>query len=345
MFLMRSRKQLIYFIASLILSVTILGWLFSTVPVSEVLALLNNADRRAVVCFVALSLLTSFFRMLRYRLLLGLSGEHPARLPLFLVVLVRNLFSDLLPARIGSLIYIYIVNARLGVAFGAATSSFTLAFFFDILALAPIALYAAFSSLSSAGLLSPLNLIAGALAIGISSALIIQILPWAFGKAASVLKNSTAGSAAQRCGEVIKAAQQDLWRIRKAGIYARVFVLSVAVRLGKYLTLYAFLLALLLPRGFTLQTLSFSRVFPGLCAAELAASLPVSGIAGLGAYQGAWVFTFTLLGFPQDIAKVTSLAHHLFTQVWGYSLGAVALLILLVPLIRKGNAGLSAPGS
>ena len=335
---MQSRKNLIYLAASLILSVTILAWLFSTVSLSEIISLIRGADRRWILCFVALSLLTSLFRMLRYRLLLGLSGAKPASLPLFLVVLVRNLFSDLLPARIGSLIYIYIVNVRLGVALSAATSSFTLAFFFDILALAPIALYAAVSSLSSEGLLSPVNLAAGALAIGAGSALIIQILPWCFGKASAILENRKAGSASHRCAGFIKAAQQDMLRIREAGIYARVFVLSVAVRLGKYLTLYAFLLALLLPRGFTLQELSFSRVFPGLCAAELAASLPVSGIAGLGAYQGAWVFTFTLLGFPLDIAKLTSLAHHLFTQTWGYSLGVLALLILLLPVTQRRSS-------
>ena len=328
-------KNLIYFYASLALSAAALIWLFSSVSPAEVLEIVIKADRRAVLCFIALSLGTSLLRMLRYRLLLGMSGQKPAALPLFLVVLVRNLFSDLLPARLGTLIYIYLANARLGATLSSATSSFALAFLFDILAIAPIALYAACSSLSSEGLLSTFNLVSAAIIIGAGSAVMIQMLPWCFGKAAAAFRLLPGAMQPQRVQLLLQEVQAELRRIRQAGIYARVFALSVGVRLGKYLTLYAFLLALLLPRGFQLQDLAFSRVFPGLCAAELAASLPVSGIAGLGAYQGAWIFTFTLLGFEQDIATLTSLAHHLFTQAWGYSLGVLALLILLLPFGRR----------
>jgi hypothetical protein len=66
----------------------------------------------------------------------------------------------------------------------------------------------------------------------------------------------------------------------------------------------------------------------------LAASLPVSGIGAFGAYEGAWAAAFELLGFPGHLAKLTAVSHHLFTQVYGYSLGALAFLLLLLPVFR-----------
>ena len=59
------------------------------------------------------------------------------------------------------------------------------------------------------------------------------------------------------------------------------------------------------------------------------------GIAAFGAYEGAWAFTFELLGYPGHIAKLTAISHHLFTQVYGYLLGASAFLLLLLPQFKR----------
>ena len=76
----------------------------------------------------------------------------------------------------------------------------------------------------------------------------------------------------------------------------------------------------------------------GLVAAESSASLPVSGIAGFGAYEGVWAFTFEFLGFPEKIAQLTAISHHLFTQLYGYSIGALALMLLLLPIASRARA-------
>ena len=72
----------------------------------------------------------------------------------------------------------------------------------------------------------------------------------------------------------------------------------------------------------------------GACGAEFSASLPISGIAGFGAYEGTWAIIFTILGFPQKLAITTGISHHLITQVWGYSLGVICLALLLLPLFK-----------
>jgi hypothetical protein len=141
----------------------------------------------------------------------------------------------------------------------------------------------------------------------------------------------------QRVGawtQAVREAEADIVLARRLGVYIRLVVLSVLIRLAKYGSLYVFLYALVEPIGYGFAELHPPRVFLGLCASELAASLPVSGIAGFGVYEGAWALVFRLLGFPGEFADLTAVSHHLFTQVYGYSLGALALLVLLLPVFR-----------
>ncbi len=115
----------------------------------------------------------------------------------------------------------------------------------------------------------------------------------------------------------------------------RVLVLSLGVRCCKYLSLYVLLLALVLPLGYLPGDFPLPKVFLGLTTAELAASLPISGIAGFGAYEGAWSLVFQLLGYPEKLSALTSISHHLLTQTFGYSLGGAAFLLLLLPWKRN----------
>ncbi|PID74180.1 MAG: hypothetical protein CSB32_02115 [Desulfobacterales bacterium] len=159
------RVKIIFTTASLAVTVGIFVYLFRFISLGEVVALIGNVDRAALLMFVTLSFGMSFFRTWRYGLLLGLSGYQPTKISLFLVVLVRNFFSDLLPARLGTLVYVFIVNTRLGIPWGPATSSFALAFLFDLLAMAPLILLGTFwAAFSAEAYLLPL--LAGGVAIG-----------------------------------------------------------------------------------------------------------------------------------------------------------------------------------
>ncbi|PID74179.1 MAG: hypothetical protein CSB32_02110, partial [Desulfobacterales bacterium] len=87
--------------------------------------------------------------------------------------------------------------------------------------------------------------------------------------------------------------------------------------------------------------MSIPAVFLGISASEFAASLPISGIASFGVYEGTWSLVFELLGFPGNIAKLTAVSHHLFTQVYGFGLGALALILLVLPVFKKKDSGSS----
>jgi len=330
-------KRLFYSGFSLVVTVAIFSYLLTRVSASEVLELIRRVDRRGVLMFVILSLSMSVFRTWRYRLVLRTSGYSPGSFALFLVVIVRNFFSDLLPARIGTLVYVYIVTGRLGVPFGAAASSFALSFVFDMIALAPMIVVAAVAAAGTG--FSPATLVAGGVLLALITGVVLYALPPLFrvsGRLLAALTRWTRGRAAP-LQTAWEAAERDIRRAREAGIYGRMLWLSVLVRLTKYGSLYVFLFALIGPLGYGFARLSVPKVFLGLCSSEFAASLPISGIAGFGAYEGAWTVSFQLLGFPARIAQLTSVSHHLFTQVYGYSLGALALLVLLLPWFKRGR--------
>lgn len=335
----RSWRRVALVLANVALTAAIFGYLFRHVRPGEVLDLLRNLDLRAVGMFVVLSLAASLFRLWRYRLLLRLSGYDPPPFPLFLMVLVRNAFSDLLPARLGTLIDIYFFTTRLGVPFPAAASCFSLTFIFEILALAPLIALAAWRA-GAGGSFSTGGMLLGGLALLAVAGGLVALMPWGFRLGARLTARlMPAGwTLRRRAAETLDAIAGEIRRVQSAGLYGRVLALSMLLRIAKYASLYVFLFALLAPRGYTWAQLDAPRVFLGLCASELAASLPVSGIAGFGAYEGAWAAVFQLLGFPGDIAKVTSVAHHLFTQAYGYGLGGIALVALLLPVWRRMRA-------
>ena len=297
---------------------------------------IQNVNRNALLLFVVLSFSMSGFRTWRYALVLAISGYYPRNSALFLVTLVRNFCSDLLPARIGTLVYIYLLTTRLGVPFGAAASSFSLALLFDLIALAPMIAAAALLTGSVGELSRTTAIVSGAVLLLIASTALYALPSLARLAGEMVWRLPLIRSQHRAVArDALYQTNTDLRKAREAGVYGRLLALSVLVRVCKYGSLYVLLFALLQPMGYELSQLSVPKVFLGLCSAELAASLPISGIGGFGAYEGAWAWVFGLLGFPQHTANLTAITHHLLTQVYGYLLGAVALLVLLLPIARQ----------
>ncbi|MEA2114215.1 MAG: flippase-like domain-containing protein [Thermodesulfobacteriota bacterium] len=331
---LKNRSRLWFTLFSVCVTVGFFFYLFSTVSLGEIAGAIRGVSVGYVIVFVFFSFIMSLCRTWRYSLIIEASGYQTATVALFLVTLVRNFFSDLLPARLGTLVYIYLVQNRLGLPFGAAAASFGLSFIFDILSLAFLILLAAI--MISVNLISPLIIFLGGFILLAVSGSILFYLPALLNISASIcLKFLPMGrNFRQKIHDALIDTRRDVVKGREQGIFLKVFFLSLGVRCYKYLALYALLLALVIPLGFTVQSFPLPKVFLGLCSAEMAASLPISGIAGFGAYEGAWTLVFRLLGYSEQIALLTSVSHHLITQVYGYSLGVIALLILLLPYFR-----------
>jgi len=312
-------------------TILVFSYLFSRITWGQVVGLIAALDWRWGGGFLLLSFMQHLVRTWRYRLLLRAAGQTLRFWKLFVVVLIRSFCVDLLPARTGELVYIYLLKVRLGVELGAATASFALAFLFDIMVLGPLVLLATLSvaspalpgfTLPVAGMILFLCAAAGVLLLPIVLGISFRVLPVRF----------------RRLRRLAASTHRQVVRARRTGVYGAVAVLSVLVRLLKYGSMYVLLYALLKPDGVLLSQIPLPPVFLGFCAAEMAASLPASGIAGFGAYEGAWVLVFRLLGFPETLAGVTAVSHHLLTQVYGYTLGLLALAALLLCRQRKDCA-------
>ena len=324
-------KSFLYIATSLLLAIGVFSWLLAHVTWRQVAELILSIHLPLLGLFFILSMAMQIVRTLRYRVVLKSVGQTPGFFRLFLVVLVRGLCVDLLPARTGELVYIYLLRAKLGVELGAATASFALAFLFDLMALAPLLVAALL--LAGTGIpFSPWVLAAAGGGLLLLALLALRLLPAALRLGFRLCPPGPGRTACFRrwARRFLATTHRQIRRARARRIAAPLFGLPLGVRLLKYSALYVLLLAMLWPQGYTLATLPFPKVFLGLCAAEMAASLPVSGIAGFGAYQGAWAGVFMLLGFPAEMAKATSISHHVFTQAYGYLVGGVSVLALLL---------------
>ncbi|HAK56071.1 MAG: hypothetical protein QF463_01365 [Vicinamibacterales bacterium] len=89
------------------------------------------------------------------------------------------------------------------------------------------------------------------------------------------------------------------------------------------------------PLGYTAAGLGFFRVFLGVVSAELAAALPVHGIAGFGTFEAAWAMAFSQLGFSREEAIVSGILAHAVSQVVEYCLGGCALLYVMRPEVAS----------
>lgn len=326
------------FIGSLFVTLLVFFWIGRDIRPRDVIDVLRDLAPPEILLFVVSSLFMSICRSWRFLLLLEPVGYRPGRLAMFLTVIVRNLFADLLPARIGSLIYLWLCRTRLGISWGAASSSMAISFVFDMIAVAPL--------LIVVGLV-----IAGELGIS-------RILIWAFGLAiaggaliALVLLAPLADLAVRLIPSLpllpekiksglagfVGSVAKDVRITSHAGIFLPVVVLSLLVRLAKYTAMYFLLLGILGPLGFGMAELPPEKGLVGLIAPEIAASLPVSGIGGFGAYEGTWALAFHFLGLPEQMAKLTGVAHHLFTQAYGAGIGLSALLLLFLPFFRASQ--------
>jgi uncharacterized membrane protein YbhN (UPF0104 family) len=133
----------------------------------------------------------------------------------------------------------------------------------------------------------------------------------------------------RRAARELELISQDMARVKAAGVYPPLLGVSLVIRFCKYLGLYFLILGLSGQWGpAVVANLGFSLVLFALIAAEATASLPVSGLAGFGAYEGVMMAVLTGAGLELKQAALLSFGLHLLTQSIDYSLGGLALIRL-----------------
>ena len=315
----------------------LLGYLLSQIDPAELVAAARGMTPRHVVAFLTLLLAGVAARALRFRLLLG----PPVGMSLLTgIVLVRNLFVDLLPARLGELSYVYLLTSRAGRRIEEGLASLMLSVAFDVVALTPLLLLALLT-VGSGGAVAGPWLAAAALVLGalaFAGARLAGPLGRFAAQALTPTDSAAAGRRAALAGLIRRTALalDDAWA---RGIAVPVLAVSIVVRLCKFGSYFFLVLAILGPRVDSATDLGFFRVFIGVLSAELAAALPIPTIASFGTFEAAWTVSFMQLGFAREDAIVSGVVAHAASQVVEYAIGGLALLAILSPRRKGTRAG------
>jgi len=337
-----SKNKLFYIFLSLVISVVLIWLLLSQIETEDLLQTFTRIYFPALLAFIVISLACAVLRAWRYKWLL--KPQPVGWGNIFLITLIRNLFVDLFPARIGSLSYIYLVNKRLNFPFETAASSFVVAFIFDFLTLSPFLVLAIFAVGLGKTAVSNLTLLMVALIFFI----IIFFMLWKIIPLFSIflkiyqkiLKALRADKKrwAKISDQKINLTIGCLCQIRKKKNYWPIFFISFFIRLAKYASLYFLLFSILKSHGFSLKDLSFWKTILGITGAELSSALPVKGIAGFGTWESAWAIAFRLMNFDHNLAIISGIGVHLITNIFEYSLGIISILILAFPFFKRFRA-------
>lgn len=321
---------------------------FSELSLGEFGELIATIDRRYLLCYFALNITALLVRGERYRLMLQtMQGKPIGRLPVLIVTAIRNAFVDMLPARLGEASYVMALH-RYGVPVQRGLSSFGLSLLLDILVLTlVIPVGVALALIMDVTRETAQSWVAIGAAVVIA-ALLLKLLHRLSALclfAASICNRVAARGGIfdrvfGRLGTIGTEVANEILRVQRQGKIRPLLFLTVLLRVAKYFSLYLVLLAVVLPLNVSPVNLPFLTSALAFVVAEAAASLPISGLMGFGAYEGAWSFVFVQVCEAAcahlNIAAV-ALAIHIVTQLTGYAVGIVALCAFFVARPRSAN--------
>jgi uncharacterized membrane protein YbhN (UPF0104 family) len=299
--------------------------------------LLAGAPAAAYLTFALLHLAGAAFRALRFSLLLRAGGttDPPRFFPMLLVTGVRNMVVDLLPARLGELVYVGLLNRGYRVGLDTCLSSLATSVWLDIVVLFP--------------LLVALGAISGwrseALALVAAAAVFLAVLGLAGylvlfrglpGMSHAVERRlaDRPGRLLRRLGTLLASVSQALQQTRDWGILGRALLLSFGVRACKYGGLLVLFFAIANSAGNSLSAAEPFSVLLALVSSEASASLPIPAFMSFGTYEAGGTAAFAALGFPAAEAAATVFSMHLASQVLDYGVGLLCLLLFFLTVRR-----------
>ncbi|MEW6185497.1 MAG: lysylphosphatidylglycerol synthase transmembrane domain-containing protein [Thermodesulfobacteriota bacterium] len=351
-------KKLLFLFCSLLTTFLLLYYIFSRPTGLSWENLLARFNPVYAWIYLALYFFGLLLRTWRYRLLVKMAsgGEGVPFLPMTMVTASRNMLVDLLPARIGGLSYPVLLNRVVGVELSHCLTSFTYAFIFDLLSLGPLLGMVVFWDYFTTPRSYPWLLLLSALILAIGILVLIFLEPMVKSTAAwfhYFFKGARVhNSWGKKITAELEAVSRSFSQLKQGKGFWPLLGLSLIIRAVKYTLLYLMLRAVVEALLSREMDLPFLTIVFGLVGSEVAASLPVSGLAGIGFYEGFLGVTLKGLGISTVQGVSLALSMHLLTQVVDYSLGAGALGYLMYQwsgkkklLLNAGNGETGKPAA
>jgi len=302
----------------------------------SVLAALLATSLDLVAAYLVLYIVALFIRAYRYRLLLSMSGEQnvPNMRQMALVTGIRNMVVDMLPARLGELGYVGLLNRGYGVKLQHCVSSLTIAVAFDFVALLGVVLLIIAKQVAGSGVEGwAVGALLSAFVLSVIAIVGLFVITPRFSSWINrrFARMSGANSMGAKLIRLLDDFSQSLNAVRSAGQTGQIFVLSLLIRLLKYLSLYCLFRAVAVPSFQALAELPVEQVISALIGGEVGASLPIPTFMSFGVYEAGTTLIFQLLGVAnQATTVVTMLCVHIWSQFMEYVIGGALLAVFIL---------------
>ena len=344
-------KRVLQILGSTLLTGLLFYAVFSDQSFDSFIDTIAQVDRKLLYLYALLSILGIACRAQRYRVLLrdtAFKANKPPRYQMIVVTLIRNGLVDLLPARLGETSFLYVCN-RYGFSLSSALSTFGVCLVLDVLVLFGLILTFIIFQLGFS--LEATTLQVSPLAIGIILSIVLvlasvlyqlDVCIQFFSKICRKYLRPIFPKSLARFLDLLldfgDTVQSEMREIKARGSYPILVLLTAGLRAAKYLSLYLLLLAVVAQFNIKPADISPLLSTTAFIGAEASASLPISGLMGFGAYEAAWsaIFSMSSVSIPSVAAVI--LAVHVITQVFGYSLAILGLLVFLIDEFRSRSS-------
>jgi uncharacterized membrane protein YbhN (UPF0104 family) len=288
-------------------------------------AVLRGVSIPLLAAYAFCTVMQSLWRAVRYSVLLKAGGveELPRFGHILLVTFSRNMLVDLLPARLGELSYVAMLNRGYRVGGEICVSSLGISVLFDFVALLFIVAALLVLQLTTGTLPLWLVYVTAVLAIVVAAGLFAVFYAYE-----PLLR--FARPVLARLPRVLRFLEKmgdAIGSTRAAGVLGRTLGLSLLVRAFKYVGFYFAFLAVASVSFPAMAEVPFWKVLFTLLSAEAASSAPIPSFMSFGSYETGGTAMWTLLGFPAADAMICTLAIHICSQALDYTLGGLALLV------------------
>jgi uncharacterized protein (TIRG00374 family) len=290
---------------------------------------LKNTSWWLASVYIFTAIMQTLLRALRYRSLLKAEGVSavPGTSYMFLITLCRNMFVDMVPARMGEASYVLMLKQGYQVPVSAGLSTLFISMVLDILALAVIMIVMVFASMLSVtqSEISVGNVLLGTSLIVLVSGLFIYaavpLSQWFL----RVMK-LTGMKLLMLLGKFIVEVGSSIRRVQMREMLSLTLLQSLGIRVFKYSGLYILFIAVSAASFHEFASLPWWQVLPAFISAEAAASLPVPTFMSFGTYEGGGMLAFSVLGFAAADILLLMFVIHLISQIVDYALGGLGLL-------------------
>lgn len=333
--------------SSLLISILLLLLLWGLVTMGEEME--NTASLSATFkqtawwlasFYILTTILQTLLRALRYRSLLKADGisKVPDTRFMFIVTLCRNMFVDMVPARIGEASYVIMLNRAYRVPVSACLSTLFISLVLDMLALSLLLLLLVMVSVlsvtSSGGSFSN-ALVASSLIVIAAGFMIYAAVPMS--KWFSGLMIRTRLNLLIRFGHFVAEVGRSIQRVQTRELLSLTLLQSLGIRVLKYGGLYILFIAVTRVSFPEFAALPLLQVLPAFVSAEAAASLPLPTFMSFGSYEGGGLLAFSVMGFAAADILMVMFVIHLISQIVDYTLGGLGLLVFLLMTGKAAN--------